>query len=128
MNLSMPEPVHSTSYRVLYGDTDAAGVVYYANYLRYMQEAALDASAAVGYDKARYDAMEHFWLIMQTGIIYFRPLQFGDTVIVKTWVSDFRRATSRRRRHYACRNSACIRDSRENARPPYRGQRLLPDC
>jgi acyl-CoA thioester hydrolase len=31
MNLSMPEPVHTTSYRVLYGDTDAAGVVYYAN-------------------------------------------------------------------------------------------------
>ena len=38
MNLSMPEPVHQTTYRVLYGDTDAAGVVYYANYLRYFEK------------------------------------------------------------------------------------------
>ncbi len=37
MNLFMPEPVHTYSYRVLYGDTDAAGVVYYANYLRYFE-------------------------------------------------------------------------------------------
>ena len=37
MNLSMPQPVHSYAYRVLYGDTDAAGVVYYANYLRYFE-------------------------------------------------------------------------------------------
>jgi acyl-CoA thioester hydrolase len=38
MNLSMIEPVHKTTYRVLYGDTDAAGVVYYANYLRYFEK------------------------------------------------------------------------------------------
>jgi len=38
MNLSMPEPVHTTNYRVLYGDTDAAGVVYYANYLRFFEQ------------------------------------------------------------------------------------------
>lgn len=34
MKLEMLEPVHRTSYRVLYGDTDAGGVVYYAGYLR----------------------------------------------------------------------------------------------
>ena len=89
--------IFERSFRVRLYECDAYGHVNHANYLRYMQEAALDASAAVGYDKARYDAMEHFWLIMQTGITYLRPLQFNDTVIVKTWVSDFRRATSRRR-------------------------------
>ena len=88
---------HTRLFRVRYYECDLCGNMHGANYLRYMQEAALDASAAVGYDKARYDAMEHFWLIMQTGITYLRPLQFNDTVIVKTWVSDFRRATSRRR-------------------------------
>ena len=38
MILSMPEPVHTTNCRVLYGDTDAAGVVYYANYLRFFEK------------------------------------------------------------------------------------------
>ena len=38
MKLSMPEPVHKTNYRVLYGDTDAGGMVYYGNYLRYFEQ------------------------------------------------------------------------------------------
>lgn len=33
----MREPIHRATCRVLYGDTDAAGVVYYANYLRYFE-------------------------------------------------------------------------------------------
>jgi len=38
MKLAMQEPVHRTSCRVLYGDTDAAGVVYYGNYMRYFEQ------------------------------------------------------------------------------------------
>jgi acyl-CoA thioester hydrolase len=89
--------VFERSFRVRLYECDAYGHVNHANYLRYMQEAALDASAAVGYNKAWYDAAGRYWLILQTGITYLRPLQFEDTVIIKTWVSDFRRATSRRR-------------------------------
>ncbi len=37
MKIQMRKPIHSTSYRVLYGDTDAAGVVYYGNYMRYFE-------------------------------------------------------------------------------------------
>ena len=33
-DLNLIPPVFTTSYRVIYGDTDAAGVVYNANYLR----------------------------------------------------------------------------------------------
>ena len=89
--------VHERSFRVRFYECDLYGHVNHANYLRYMQEAAFDASAAVGYDFERYDELGCFWLVLQTGITYFRPLTFGDTLIVKTWVSDFRRATSRRR-------------------------------
>ena len=38
MKLSMQEPIGRTSCRVLYGDTDAAGVVYYGNYMRYFEQ------------------------------------------------------------------------------------------
>jgi len=61
-----------------------------------MQEAAFDASAAVGYDVARYEAINRQWLIRETDITYHRPLTYGDTVVVKTWVADFRRVRSRR--------------------------------
>jgi acyl-CoA thioester hydrolase len=87
---------HVRTFRVRYYECDAYGHVNHAQYLRYMQEAAFDASAAAGYDVARYQAMERTWLIRETEIEYLRPLRYGDTVHVKTWVEDFRRIRSRR--------------------------------
>ena len=84
------------AFRVRSYECDAYGHVNHANYLRYMQEAAFDASAAVGYDVERYRTMGTQWLIRETDITYLRPLVHGDTVIVKTWVGDFRRVRSRR--------------------------------
>lgn len=88
--------VHERVFRVRFYECDAYGHVNHANYLRYMQEAAFDASAAVGYDFDSYEALGCHWLIMQSGISYLKPLRFGESVTVKTWVSDFRRASSRR--------------------------------
>jgi len=66
------------------------------NYLRWMQEAAFAASAAVGYDFTRYDEIGHLWLVRESDIEYLAPLAHGDEVQVKTWVMDFRRFLSRR--------------------------------
>ncbi len=87
---------HCRTFRVRYYECDAYGHVNHANYMRYAQEAAFDASAAAGYDLARYEAMDRLWLIRDTEIEYLRPLQYGDSVQVKTWVVDFRRVRSRR--------------------------------
>jgi acyl-CoA thioester hydrolase len=84
------------TFRVRHYECDAHGRVNQANYLRYMQEAAFDASAAAGYDVARYQAMGQTWIIRETEIDYLRPLCYGDSVHVKTWVTDFRRVRSRR--------------------------------
>ncbi|MDX9835043.1 MAG: acyl-CoA thioesterase, partial [Desulfobulbus sp.] len=37
LSVGLVEPIFTVSYRVIYGDTDAAGVVYNANYLRYFE-------------------------------------------------------------------------------------------
>jgi len=87
---------HVRTFRVRHYECDAYGHVNQANYLRYMQEAAFDASAAAGYDLARYKAMGCHWLIRETDIEYLRPLRYGDSVQVKTWVADFRRIRSLR--------------------------------
>ncbi len=87
---------HTRDFRVRYYECDAYGHVNQAQYLRYMQEAAFDASAAAGYDMARYDAMGRSWLIRETEIEYLHPVQYGDVVQVRTWVEDFRRIRSRR--------------------------------
>ncbi len=91
----MPHTFERT-FRIRHYECDAYGHVNHANYLRFMQETAFDASAAVGYDMACYDELGVMWLIRQTGITYERPLRYDDEVIVKTWVADFRRVRSRR--------------------------------
>jgi acyl-CoA thioester hydrolase len=88
--------IHVRTFRVRHYECDAYGHVNQANYLRYMQEAAFDASAAAGYDLTRYEAMGHHWLVRETDIEYLRPLRYGDSVQIKTWVVDFRRIRSRR--------------------------------
>jgi acyl-CoA thioester hydrolase len=51
--VSLTEPVFSVSYRVIYGDTDAPGVVYNANYLRYFEIARTEMMRAWACPTAR---------------------------------------------------------------------------
>lgn len=90
-------PLTNTSvFKVRYYECDLYGHVNNTNYLRYIQEAAFDASAAAGFDVNRYTQMQRSWHIHATDIEYLRPLVYGDTVEVKTWIADFRKVTSRR--------------------------------
>ncbi|MEJ2560224.1 MAG: thioesterase family protein [Anaerolineae bacterium] len=77
-------------------ECDAYGHVNHTSYLRYMQESAFEATAAAGYDMARYAAMGCHLLVRETDIEYLQPLHYGDRAQVKTWVVDFRRVRSRR--------------------------------
>lgn len=83
-------------FRIRYYECDPYGHVNNAHYLRYATQAALEASADVGYDSAKYAELGTLWLIREAGIEYLRPARSGETLNVKTWVSDFRRVRSRR--------------------------------
>ncbi len=89
-------PTTTRTFRIRNYECDAYGHLNNANYLRFMQETAFDASSAVGYDLARYEKLGHNWVIRETGIEYFTPLSYDETVEIRTWVADFRRASSRR--------------------------------
>src|SRR5687768_1754193 len=95
---------HTSTFRVRYYECDGYGHVTNSNYLRYMQEAAFDASAAVGYGMQKYAEMGRVWLVRETDIDYLQPITYGDIIEVKTWVADFRKVRSRRA--YEMRNVA----------------------
>lgn len=88
--------VHEINFPVRHYECDPYGHVNHANYLRYMQEAAFSASAAVGYGAQRYDELGYHWFAYETDLEYLASLVYGDTVTVKTWVEDFRRVRSLR--------------------------------
>lgn len=87
---------YTRPFRVRHCECDVHEIARDATYLRFMQETAFDASAAAGYDRARYLALGRMWLIRETSIDFYAPLRFDDVVNVQTWVSDFRRVRSLR--------------------------------
>ncbi|MDX1663323.1 MAG: thioesterase family protein [Candidatus Promineifilaceae bacterium] len=92
-----PKPaLYTTEFPIRYDECDPYGHVNHAVYLRYMQEAAFQATAAVGYPMSWYEAQGRAWLVRDTDIEYLAPLHYGDRVRVRTWVLDFRRVRSRR--------------------------------
>lgn len=88
--------VHTIQFPVRHYECDANGSVQHAVYLGYMQEAAFAGSAAVGYSAQRYNEIGLYWLAYETDIEHYAPLEYGDTVTLRTWVADFRRVRSLR--------------------------------
>lgn len=88
--------IYTRRFRVRYYECDAYRHLNNANYLRFMQETAVDASAALGYDEEKYLSLGSIWFIRETEIEYLRPIRTDDIVDVVTWVDDFRRVRSRR--------------------------------
>jgi len=75
---------------------DQNGHVNNIEYLRWMQDAALQHSATSGCTEAT-NAIGATWVIRSHRIEYLKPAFAGEKVVVLTWVSDFRRVQSLRK-------------------------------
>jgi acyl-CoA thioester hydrolase len=95
MNLSMPDPVHKTTCRVLYGDTDAAGVVYYANFLRYFEKGRTEFMRDLVF---AYRKIEDHGLVLPVIECYSRykaPAAYDDLLIIETSLAELKNVTCR---------------------------------
>lgn len=88
--------VFTWDLRVRTYECDMLGHVNNAVYGQYLQEAAIEASANVGYDTAWYAARGTAWVVRQMSLEYVRPARAGDLLRVSTWISTFSRVRSRR--------------------------------
>ena len=87
-------PQHRFALTVYYEDTDTAGIVYYANYLKYMERARSDMLRAVGIDqRAALDANDGVYAVADVAIRYLRPARLGDDLVVVSSVETVRAAT-----------------------------------
>ncbi len=75
--------------RVYYEDTDAAGVVYYANYLKFMERARTEWLAALGFPLAAFEREHRVAFVVHRAEIDFRaPARLNDTLAVTVEVVD----------------------------------------
>ena len=83
-----------TSVRVYYEDTDAGGIVYYANYLRFMERCRSDWLRDLGYDiYAINREYGIFFAVRSTSVEYFKPAQLSDVLTVTATLVQLRRAS-----------------------------------
>ena len=77
--------------RVYWEDTDAGGVVFYANYLKFMERARSDMIRAAGVDQvSAHHAGEGVYAVAEVNIRYLRPARLGDDLVVISTVDAVR--------------------------------------
>lgn len=89
--------VYTRTFRACHHELDAAGRVYPAAYLRWLAQAAIEASTDAGFDAAWYATAGTMWLVRRSTFEVVRPLRADARATVRTWVDDFRRVRSFRR-------------------------------
>jgi acyl-CoA thioester hydrolase len=84
---------HRFPIRVYYEDTDAAGIVYYANYLKFIERARTEMMRLYGveHEKARQSGTA--FIVRRCAIEYVAPARLDDELVVETRIKELGGAT-----------------------------------
>ena len=78
---------HTHPIRVYYEDTDLAGIVYYANYLRFIERARTEWVRSLGIDQVALKADQGIvFAVARVEADYLAPARFDDMLVVRTEV------------------------------------------
>ena len=77
------EVAFSSSFRIYYEDTDAGGIVYHANYLKFMERCRCDWLDSLGHDVVSMER-EHglMWVVHEANIKFMTPARLFDEITV----------------------------------------------
>jgi len=85
---------HHFALRVYFEDTDVAGIVYYANYLKYMERARSDMLRCAGIDqRAALERGEGVYVVAEANIKYRASAKLDDDLLVLSEVRQVRAAS-----------------------------------
>ena len=77
--------IHRFTCRVYYEDTDLAGIVYYANYLKFIERARSEWVREIGVDQTRMKAEQGVvFAVRRVEADYILPARFDDVLTVET--------------------------------------------
>ena len=80
--------------RVYYEDTDLQGVVYYANYFRYMERARTEWLRSLGVEQDRLlNEERRYFVVVDTWAEFLRPARFNEMLVATARLAEMTRAT-----------------------------------
>lgn len=83
--------INFTSYRVIYGDTDQMGVVYYANYLRWFERGRSEFLRQIGLPYATIEAAGLHFPVAEVTCRYAQSARYDDVIDIATTLVDLSR-------------------------------------
>ncbi|MCC6337898.1 MAG: acyl-CoA thioesterase [Myxococcales bacterium] len=91
-----PAPVHvEARLRVIYGDTDQMGVVYYANYLRYFEFSRSEYFRARGGNYVELERTGFGLPVVEAHCEYRAPARYDELLVIRVHVAQLKRASIR---------------------------------
>ena len=101
----------SFKVKVYYEDTDVGGVVYYANYLKFLERARTEAIYSLGYTNSSIlKKFEVLLIVKSCKIDYKKPAMFEDTLEILSEIKSFTK-TSFLMKQIILRNNEVISDA-----------------
>jgi len=94
-NIPMPEPIHRHKCRVLYGDTDSGGVVYYANYLRYFEAGRTEFMRDLVSSYKELEDMGYILPVVECYARYKASAFYDDLLIIETSLVEVKKVSCR---------------------------------
>jgi len=82
-----------TSYRVIYGDTDQMGVVYYANYLRWFERGRSEFLRQIGLPYAQIEAAGYHFPVAEVTCRYAQSARYDDVIEIATTLNELSRVS-----------------------------------
>lgn len=82
---------HYIHFPVYYEDTDAGGVVYYGNYMRFAERARTEALNLAGIEHRELARTDNVWFVVRrVEVDYKKPAFLDDIIVVKTELKEIR--------------------------------------
>ena len=85
--------VNVTFYRVIYGDTDQMGVVYYANYLRWFEKGRTEYLRQIGLPYSDIEQQGFNFPVVEVSCRYLQSARYDDEVCIETQMVELGRAS-----------------------------------
>ena len=94
MSKESPDCLSRLDIRVYYEDTDAGGVVYYANYLKFFERARTEWLRRLGVDQSTFALKEHrIFVVKNVEIQYRKPARLDDLLEIQSHITRVGRAS-----------------------------------
>lgn len=83
-----------THYRPIYADTDAMGIVYHANYLRFFEMGRTEFLREIGFTYRRLDSTEGVMLpLVDVAVKYKKPAFYDELLEIRTSIAELKNAS-----------------------------------